>query len=375
MVLQDLELPHLLDPMHIEKNIVVSFIRTMSNAKGAKADSLALRQEMEARNIMPSLHPKRTGEVDREGKPVYQYAKPAPWIWSPSEFQMVLDIMKNARTPTNYGSSLAYKIGDKKMVGFKTHDWHNVLHDLLPIAIRGTLYEGIRETVYRLSRFFKKICAKTIKVSDIPHLEEEGAELACYMEMNLPPSFFDIQPHHVVHLPAELLMAGPVRPRWMYFVERYLHVLKGWVRQMARPESCIAEGYITHEAMKFAAEYCTGLDPKWSAFWSDVDDVKFKGEDLPSAHTEKVMPSVVYEQAHKFVLTNHSAMATWMEKYDLARSETPSIPPYRDWVRGAVVHALHGGERISQEVLDITAGPNAKAKYFAGTSLQHQSYI
>jgi hypothetical protein len=159
----------------------------------------------------------------------------------------------------------------------------------------------------------------------------------CSMEMNLPPSFFDIQPHHVVHLPAELLMAGPVRPRWMYFVEWYLRVLKRWVRQMARPESCIAEGYITHEAMKFAAEYCTGLDPKWSAFWSDVDDVKFKGEDLPSAHTEKVMPSVVYEQAHKFVLTNHPAMATWMEKYDLARSETPSILPYRDWVRGAVV--------------------------------------
>jgi hypothetical protein len=153
VVLQDLELPHLLDPMHIEKNIVVSFIRTMSNAKGAKADSLALRQEMEARNIMLGLHPKRTGEVDREGKPMYQYAKPAPWIWSPSEFQMVLDIMKNARTPTNYGSSLAYKIGNKKMVGFKTHDWHNVLHDLLPIAIRGTLHEGIRETVYRLSRF------------------------------------------------------------------------------------------------------------------------------------------------------------------------------------------------------------------------------
>jgi hypothetical protein len=39
----------------------------------------------------------------------------------------------------------------------------------------------------------------------------------------------------------------------MYFVERYLRVLKGWVRQMARPESCIAEGYMTYEAMKFAA--------------------------------------------------------------------------------------------------------------------------
>jgi hypothetical protein len=49
---------------------------------------------------------------------------------------------------------LAYRIGDKRMVGFKTHDWHNVLHDLLPIAIKGIVMEGVRETIYRISRFF-----------------------------------------------------------------------------------------------------------------------------------------------------------------------------------------------------------------------------
>jgi hypothetical protein len=64
--------------MHIEKNVIVSMIRTMSNAKGAKADSLAVRQELEARNMMPALHPKSTREVDRDGKTIYRYAKPAP---------------------------------------------------------------------------------------------------------------------------------------------------------------------------------------------------------------------------------------------------------------------------------------------------------
>jgi hypothetical protein len=193
---------------------------------------------------------------------VYHYAKPTPWLWTASDFQIVLGILKNIQAPTNYGSSLSYKIGEKKMVGFKTHDWHNVLHDLLPIAIRDTVTKGVRETVYRLLSFFKKICTKEIKVDDIISLQEEDAELACYMEMNLPPNFMNIQPHHVVHLPVELLMAGPVHPRRMYFVEQYLRVMKGWVRQMARPESCMAEGYITHEALKFAGEYCTGLDPK-----------------------------------------------------------------------------------------------------------------
>jgi hypothetical protein len=152
--LQDLELPHLLDPIHIEKNIVVSLFKTLSNAKGAKSDSLTLRQELEARNLMPALHSRRTTAVDKNGNLVYQYAKPAPWLWSPTEFQVVLDIIKNVQAPTNYSSSLAYRIGDKRMVGFKTHDWHNVLHDLLPIAIKGIVMEGVRETIYRISRFF-----------------------------------------------------------------------------------------------------------------------------------------------------------------------------------------------------------------------------
>jgi hypothetical protein len=237
-----------------------------------------------------------------------------------------------------------------------------VLHDLLPIAIRGTLTEGVRETVYRLSSFLKKLCAKQIRIANIPELEEEGAVLACYMEMNLLPSFFDIQPHHVVHLPGELRMAGPVRPRWMYFVERYLGVLKGWVRQMARPESCIAEGYITHEAMKFSADYCTGLDPTWASVWVVDDDQRLYGQDLPKAFSERILSDVVHEQAHRFVL-----MACWLEKYELASQGTSQLLHFRHWVRDAVLETFHNKEYISQDVMDISAGPSAKAKFFSGT--------
>jgi hypothetical protein len=77
-----------------------------------------------------------------------------------------MDILKNVRAMSNYGSSLVYKIGEKKMGGFKFHDWHNVLHDLMPIAICGTLTEDIRETICMLSNFFKKLCAKEIRVDD-----------------------------------------------------------------------------------------------------------------------------------------------------------------------------------------------------------------
>jgi hypothetical protein len=116
----------------------------------------------------------------------------------------------------------------------------------------------------------------------------------------------------------------------MYFVERYLRVLKGWVRNMARPESCIAKGYVTHEAMKFATEYCIDLDPKWASAWGDEGDKRMDDAFLQKAYVEKVMSEVEYEQAHKFILLNHSAMEIWMDQYNAAREGTLSVPLFRN---------------------------------------------
>jgi hypothetical protein len=66
--------------------------------------------------------------------------------------------------------------------------------------------------MYRLSWFFNKIYAKEIKIDEISNLYEEDVKLAYYTEMNLSPSFSDIQPHHVLHLLLELLMACLIRP-------------------------------------------------------------------------------------------------------------------------------------------------------------------
>jgi hypothetical protein len=195
--------------------------------------------------------------------------------------------------------------------------------------------------------------------------------VACLMEMNLPPTFFDIQPYLIVHLPNELLMAGPVRPRWMYFVERHLRVLKSMVRQRARPESCIAEGQITQEAIKYAAEYCPDVDLKWASPWMEEDEPKLSGDVVPEAHVEKVMSNVLYEQAHRFVLLNHPSMAVWLERHEEAMQGTSNVAPFRHWVRGAILQAMQAGDYISQEVLDISVGPSAKAKFHAGKAKQN----
>jgi hypothetical protein len=45
----------------------------------------------------------------------------------------------------------------------------------------------------------------------------------------------------------------------MYPIERYMKTLKGYVRNMARPEASMAEGYVKEECIGFVTEYLKGL--------------------------------------------------------------------------------------------------------------------
>ena len=180
------------------------------------------------------LHPQEDGR-DSKGNLKYKYVR-APWIWTTEEYNSVIETLTSTRTPTGYGSSFSSKFSDQKIVGMKTHDYHNLLHDLLPIAIRGTLTKEIRDIVYRLGSLFKWICSKEINKAEIMDKKVEAAELLCLMELHLPPSLFDIQFHLIVHLVEEVELVGPVSARLMYFLKRYMKTLKGFVKQKARPE-------------------------------------------------------------------------------------------------------------------------------------------
>jgi hypothetical protein len=75
------------------------------------------------------------------------------------------------------------------------------------------------------------------------------------LEMEFPPSFFDIMTHLPYYLVQELDMCGPVATRWMYPVERYMKILKSYVRNTARPKATMAEGYVKEECIGFITEY------------------------------------------------------------------------------------------------------------------------
>nr|GFC57420.1 hypothetical protein [Tanacetum cinerariifolium] len=96
-------------------------------------------------------------------------------------------------------------------------------------------------------------------------------DILCDLELIYPLSLFDIMIHLVIHLSIEALEGGPIRPRWMYPFERYMKKLKGYVRNKAKPEGSIAEGYVAEEALTFSSHYFWDVSTKFNRPDRNVD--------------------------------------------------------------------------------------------------------
>ena len=70
-------------------------------------------------------------------------------------------------------------------------------------------------------------------------------------ELVFPPSFFNIMTHVLVHLVDEIVILGPVFLHNMFPFERFMGVLKKYVRNRARPEGSISMGHQTEDVMGF----------------------------------------------------------------------------------------------------------------------------
>ena len=118
------------------------------------------------------------------------------------------------------------------------------MQQLIPLAIRKSLPKKVVEPLIELSNFFRQLCSKVNRASDLRHIQDRIVVTLCHLEKIFPPSFFDIMEHLPVHLAEEALIAGPVQFRWMYPIERFLLTLKQYVRNRAHPEGSIAKGYL-----------------------------------------------------------------------------------------------------------------------------------
>ena len=143
-------------------------------------------------------------------------------------------------------------------------------------------------------------------VSKLDELQHEVVVTLCMFEQFFPPSFFDIMIHLTVHLVREVKLCGPVYLRWMYPFERYMKILKGYVRNRSRPEGCIVECYIAEEAVEFCSEYLANVEAIGVPTFSNVNK-SVSGGIVCTVKREQL------DQAHRTVLQNIAEVQPFIE--------------------------------------------------------------
>lgn len=246
---KDLLLRHNLDVMHIEKNICESIIGTLLQC-GKDKDGLSARKDLEDMGIRKDLHPEQRGSR--------WYLPPAPHTFSKSEKKSFCKRLHDFKGPDGYCSNLGNCISleDCKVTGLKSHDYHVIMQQLLPIALRGLLPKGPRRAIHRMCAFFNKLCQRGIDGEKLLNLENEIAETLCEFERFFPPSFFDIMVHLPVHLAREARLCGPVQFRWMYPFER-LVTLIFFLCSSFIVRSCTNLNYISAQVHESPKKFCT----------------------------------------------------------------------------------------------------------------------
>ena len=196
----------------------------------------------------------------------------------------------------------------------KTHDWHVLLQEILPVALLGSLPEEIRLFVIRLSHCFKRFCDKVIKRSELTALMTYVAETMAMFVVHFPPAFFNVMEHLPLHIPRELHWCGPVHVRWMYGVERYLGHMKTLVRNKARPEGSMAMGYMYEEALGFVTEHFKVYPGYARTIWSMEEDERDYGEVLKGDGKEFTWSESELREVHDHII-RHSTITEELFRY------------------------------------------------------------
>ncbi|KAL3676119.1 hypothetical protein R1sor_026067 [Riccia sorocarpa] len=303
--------------MHIEANVTKSLIKRIF---GEKDDKPARRACEEF-----GVHLEAWIQVSDGG---IEYLPPAPWILTTEERKICRQRISEIRFPTGFGSCLRKafeKDGAKWPAALKSHDYHILLQYVLPMVLQGLGSQDLRDAIYDLSALIRWVCSKTVRTTDIDEKELFAITTLCKLERTLPPDYFDSQIHLLVHLVQEVSLCGPVHGRWMYWLERYMKVMKDDVRQKAKPEGSMAEGHCLREAMFLCSNILEQLDPRSAFMLREKEETHITSLKLIGLGEKRRLIQVEMLQPHNFVLHNSIAMEDWIAVYEDERRTTLAL--------------------------------------------------
>ena len=170
---QALPIRHLLDVMHIERNICDSLLKLLFGSK----DTAASRRDMEEERIREHLWIRRGPVVGGN------FFKPAaPYVLTKDEQKIFLEQLASISVPTGYCGPMTKHILGNRLGNMKSHDFHIFLQFILPVCLRHLMHSGPRQAIIRLARLFTMICKKVINAAELESLQLYASETMCLME-------------------------------------------------------------------------------------------------------------------------------------------------------------------------------------------------
>ncbi|CAE6176640.1 unnamed protein product [Arabidopsis arenosa] len=268
---EDLPVRHNLDVMHVESNVAKSIVSTLLHC-GKSKDGLNARRDLQHLGIRKDLHP------NTQGKRTYLPA--APWSLSKAEKKIFCKRLFDFKGPDGYCSNISRGVSleEFKVTGLKSHDYHVLMQQLLPVALRGLLPKGPRTAILRLCAFYNHLCQRVIDREVISVMEAEIVETLCMFE-------------------------------------RYMKVMKDFVRNPARPEGCIAESYLAEECMQFCSEFLkktTSVEEKPERNLEYVNNSILEGRPI-SAGSSFTFTEMEKNIAHLAVIQNTAALDPYVD--------------------------------------------------------------
>src|SRR3954463_5522811 len=235
--------------MHVTKNLCVNLLNFLG-VYGKTKDTPDARQDQQSIHEGNNLNPEK-------------YQGPASYALTKEEKVIFFECLSSMKVPSGFSSNIKGIINmpEKKFQNLKSHDCHMIMTQLLSIALRGLLPENVRVAIVKLCAFLNAISQKVINPEDLPRLQNDVVQCLVSFELVFPPSFFDIMTHLLVHLVEEISILGPVFLHNMFPFERFMGVLKKYVRNRARPEGSIVKGYGNEEVTEFCVDFVPDLRP------------------------------------------------------------------------------------------------------------------
>nr|ABA98354.1 transposon protein, putative, CACTA, En/Spm sub-class [Oryza sativa Japonica Group] len=259
-----LDVRHAIDVMHLTKNLCVNLLGFLG-VYGKSKDTLEARNDLKRMEQRGDLHP----EPKEKGS---HYLSPASYTLSKAEKESMFECLESINVPSGYSTNINRIIStkEKKFTNLKSYDCHVLMTQLLPVVIRGILPDNVRATITKLCAFMNAISQK-------------------------------------------ISILGPVYLHNMFPFERYMGVLKKYVRNHARPEASIAKGYGTEEVIEFRVEFIEDLRP--IGVPESRHEGRLRGKGTLGRKAIMTIDNNLFRKAHFTFLQQSSLVAPYIKEH------------------------------------------------------------